>query len=126
MSATERVSRGNLAVAAELDQLVSQRIAPGTGVDVEHFWAGFESIIDDLVPRNRELLARRDELQATIDAWHVERRARALDALLSAGSGANICDVYVGGLPLVRQRQLAGNQGAGAAFAATVRRLMED
>jgi malate synthase len=80
MSATERVSRGNLAVAAELDQLVSQRIAPGTGVDVEHFWAGFESILDDLVPRNRALLARRDELQATIDAWHVERRGRPLDA----------------------------------------------
>jgi malate synthase len=80
MSATKRVSRGKLSVAAELDDLVSQRIAPGTGVDAEAFWAGFESIVDDLAPRNRALLARRDELQATIDEWHEDRRGRPLDA----------------------------------------------
>ncbi len=33
-----------------------------------------------LGPKNRALLARRDELQASIDAWHRARRGAPLDA----------------------------------------------
>ena len=40
----------------------------------------FEAVVTDLTPKNRALLAFRDELQAKIDAWHVERRGRAHDA----------------------------------------------
>ena len=36
----------------------------------EAFWAGADAIIHDLAPRNRELLARRDELQSRIDDCH--------------------------------------------------------
>ena len=79
MSGTKRVERSGLQVAAELDGLISDRAAPGTGVDPEAFWAGFAGILADLTPRNRELLARRDEIQAQIDAWHVERKGKAID-----------------------------------------------
>ena len=33
---------------------------------------GLDAIVHDLAPRNRELLARRDELQSRIDDWHRE------------------------------------------------------
>ena len=79
MSGTKRVERSGLQVAAELDALISDRAAPGTGVDPEAFWAGFAGILADLTPRNRELLARRDDIQAQIDAWHVERKGKAID-----------------------------------------------
>ncbi|MBK80733.1 MAG: malate synthase G [Gammaproteobacteria bacterium] len=79
MSGTKRVERSGLQVAAELDGLISDRAAPGTGVDPEAFWAGFAGILADLTPRNRELLARRDDIQAQIDAWHVERKGKAID-----------------------------------------------
>ena len=43
---------------------------PGSGIDEDAFWSGFEAILTDLVPRNRALLARRDELQQQLDEWH--------------------------------------------------------
>ncbi|MFM8354932.1 MAG: malate synthase G [Gammaproteobacteria bacterium] len=80
MSASGRVDRSGLKVAAELDTLVAERIAPGTGIDPSVFWAGFAAMLADLSPRNRALLARRDALQAAIDDWHRSRRGQALDA----------------------------------------------
>ena len=79
MSASKRVDRGRLKVAAELDALIAERVAPGTGVDVSGFWAGFEQLLERLGPRNRALLARRDELQIAIDQWHLARRGKAFD-----------------------------------------------
>ena len=77
---TERISRGNLQVAAELDQLVAAKVLPDTGVSVEAFWAGLESCLDQLGPINKALLARRDDLQAQIDTYHAERRGQTFDA----------------------------------------------
>ena len=78
---TQRVERGGLRVAKVLDDLVVERMLPGTGIEADAFWAGFESMVDDLTPKNRALLARRDELQQRIDAWHVERRGQKHDAV---------------------------------------------
>ena len=77
---TERVQRGGLRVAKVLDDLVAERMLPDTGIDLDAFWSGFESIIDDLTPKNRALLAKRDALQEQIDAWHLARRGQAHDA----------------------------------------------
>ena len=75
-----RVQRGGLSVAAELDDLVLNRMLPGTGVDAEAFWAGFAVALAQLGPRNRALLEKRETLQAQIDQWHLERQGRLLDA----------------------------------------------
>ncbi|MEM7000290.1 MAG: malate synthase G, partial [Pseudomonadota bacterium] len=74
-----RVNRSGLQVAAELDALVAEQIIPGTGVDVDQFWAAFAATLDELGPVNRELLARRAELQAIIDDYHLKNRGQALD-----------------------------------------------
>ncbi|MEJ2257406.1 MAG: hypothetical protein P8X98_10435, partial [Woeseiaceae bacterium] len=42
-------------------------MATGTGIAPDDFWTRFGEIVRDLAPRNRALLARRDELQAAID-----------------------------------------------------------
>ena len=72
----DRVQVGELDVAAVLHRFVMEEGLPGTGVDPDAFWAGAEAIIHDLAPRNRELLARRDELQTQLDAWHREHPGR--------------------------------------------------
>ena len=76
---TERVTIGQLQVARVLSDLVEKDIAPGTGVDPAHFWAEIQSILDEFVPRNRELLAKRDDLQGRIDAWHAERTGQEIN-----------------------------------------------
>ena len=71
--------RGRLRIERTLHDFIDGEALPGTGVSPEAFWAGLDGIVHDLAPRNRELLARREALQARIDAWHRERSGRPLD-----------------------------------------------
>ena len=77
---TNTVHRHGLLVAKELDDFIDLEATPGTGVGADEFWAGFAAIVRDLTPRNRDLLAKREALQARIDAWHAEHRAKPHDA----------------------------------------------
>ncbi|MCW2844714.1 MAG: malate synthase [Nocardioides sp.] len=70
---TGRVQVGGLDVAEVLHRFVTEEALPGSGVEPEAFWAGFDAIVHELAPRNRDLLARRDELQARLDDWHREQ-----------------------------------------------------
>ena len=75
----ERIDVGGLRVAKPLYDLVKEEIAPGTGGDPDRFWTSFGEIVRDLTPRNRELLAKRDALQARIDEWHRQSPGPAAD-----------------------------------------------
>ncbi len=77
---TERVQVGGLQVAKVLLDFVNNEAIPGTGISAEQFWAGADAVIHDLAPKNRALLAKRDEFQAKIDAWHQARKGQAHDA----------------------------------------------
>jgi malate synthase len=66
----DRIEIAGLGIDARLHQFVKEEILPGAGISDAAFWGGFAEILRDLGPRNAELLARRDELQAQIDAWH--------------------------------------------------------
>ena len=67
---TERVSRGRLAVAPCFQRFIEEAALPGTGIDAASFWAGFDALVHDLAPKNRELLAQRDRFQQQLDDWH--------------------------------------------------------
>ncbi|MCU0967939.1 MAG: malate synthase G [Rubrivivax sp.] len=69
-AAAGRIRVHGLQVAAVLKDFVDTRVLPGTGIDTDAFWRGFDAIVHDLAPRNAALLAERDRLQAEIDAWH--------------------------------------------------------
>ena len=75
----KKISSGGLHIDQRLYALVAEQIAPGAGVDVDHFWAALGKIVQDLEPKNQQLLQRRDALQAQIDAYHQERRGEPLD-----------------------------------------------
>ena len=79
---TERVTVGNLRVAKVLHDFITNEALPGTGVDADSFWAGVDKVVTDLAPKNQDLLARRDDLQAQIDKWH---RARVIGEFDAAG-----------------------------------------
>lgn len=61
-----------LQVAKVLKTFIDKEVLPGTHVEPNAFWEHFDEIVHDLAPKNRQLLAERDRLQAEIDAWHEE------------------------------------------------------
>ncbi|HXP97735.1 MAG TPA: malate synthase G, partial [Telmatospirillum sp.] len=76
---THWISAGRLSVAKVLFDFINEDALPGTGVTPDTLWSGLEAILTDLAPRNRALLARRDELQTSIDNWHLDHRGQAFD-----------------------------------------------
>ena len=76
---TDRIAAGGLRIAKELYDFINEEALPGTGVSPDAFWSGFDRLVHDLAPRNRELLAKRDDLQRRIDAWYRENRDEPID-----------------------------------------------
>ncbi len=74
-----RVEINGLQVAEVLRDFMETRALPGTGVTPEAFWAGLAGLVRDLAPKNKALLAKRDELQAKLDRWHQARMGKPLD-----------------------------------------------
>ncbi|MDC5414860.1 malate synthase G [Acinetobacter baumannii] len=67
---TARIQKGKLAIAKELYDFIENEALPGSGLDSETYWKNFEQVVVDLSPKNKALLAKRNELQAKIDEWH--------------------------------------------------------
>lgn len=67
---SERVQKGSLAIDRELYNFIANEVTPVVGIDNEKYWQEFEKIVKAFQPRNKALLAKRDEIQAQIDDWH--------------------------------------------------------
>lgn len=67
---SERVQKGSLAIDRELYNFIANEVTPVVGIDNEKYWQDFEKIVKAFQPRNKALLAKRDEIQAQIDDWH--------------------------------------------------------
>ena len=64
---SQRIAIEGLQVDSRLADFVNAKALPGTGVDGDAFWKGLSALIHDFGPRNRDLLAKREDLQAKID-----------------------------------------------------------
>ncbi|MGB1092641.1 MAG: malate synthase G, partial [Oceanobacter sp.] len=73
---TGYVQKGGIQIAQALYDFVNEQAIPGTDVDVDTFWAEFDKIVNELAPKNRALLLKRDDLQARIDLYHTERKGQ--------------------------------------------------
>ena len=74
-----RIDKAGLAVAEPLARFIDERVLPGTGIEPDAYWAGVAGIFARFAPENVVLLAKRDDLQAKIDAWHEARAGKPLD-----------------------------------------------
>ena len=72
--------RQGLKVDQELADFVEGQVLPGLNIAAETVWTGLAGLVKELGPKNRALLDKREELQAKIDAWHLEHRDQVHDA----------------------------------------------
>ena len=70
----DRIEHSGLHIAKPIYDLVNEQICPGTGIDPDQFWSKFAALISHFAPINRELLKKRENLQAQIDSWHHQHR----------------------------------------------------
>ncbi|MCL6587854.1 MAG: malate synthase G [Anoxybacillus sp.] len=68
------VKVGSLQVAELFYEFMNKEVIPNSGVDREKFWADLEALVKELTPKNKALLARRDELQEKLNDWHRTHR----------------------------------------------------
>jgi len=71
---SERITHGSLKVSQELDNFLTDELLPGLDISPDTFWESFERVLDEFGPRNKELLAKRTEIQKTIDNWHISKK----------------------------------------------------
>ena len=74
-----RVEKQGIQVAPELADFIEKQALPGTGVETDAFWKGLAELVNGFGPENRALLAKREDIQAKIDAWHIANREKPHD-----------------------------------------------
>ena len=70
----DRVEVGGVSVAQELYNFINDEVLPGTGVEPSAYWDSLGAIANELAPKNKTLLTKREDLQTKIDEWHRENR----------------------------------------------------
>ena len=67
---TNRTQCHQLQVDNQLYDFIQNHALVGTDLNADEFWQGFSQLVHDLAPKNRALLAKRDQLQESLDTWH--------------------------------------------------------
>ncbi|MFT5706124.1 MAG: malate synthase [Oceanospirillaceae bacterium] len=76
---SQKTAVGNLQVSTELFNFINEEALPGTGINATEFWSKTDQMIHDLMPKNAELLEKRELIQSQIDQWHLSNRDAGFD-----------------------------------------------
>ncbi len=77
---TQYVTRAGIEADPKLADFIETEVLGPLSRDVDGFWQGFAALLEEFAPRNAALLAKREELQAKIDAWHGEHAGKPHDS----------------------------------------------
>ena len=72
--------RAGLSIDTKLAEFVESNVLAPLDRDPLAFWQGFAALLTEFAPRNAALLAKREDLQAQIDAWHIEHAGKPHNA----------------------------------------------
>ena len=73
------VNIGKLKVSEDISNFVSEELLKDTNVSKEKFWLGLEKTLNELAPKNKELIKFREDLQKKIDNWHIKNKNKKFD-----------------------------------------------
>ncbi|WP_230661454.1 malate synthase G [Psychrobacter sp. I-STPA10] len=72
----ERIQKGCLAIDKTLYDFIENEVLAKVNVESDSYWSSFADIVKQFTPRNKELLAIRDDMQSKIDQWHLDNPAK--------------------------------------------------
>ncbi len=66
-------------VSESLAKFIDEELLKDIDITPEKFWSGFEKSVNELAPKNKELINFRENLQKKIDEWHIENKGREIN-----------------------------------------------
>jgi len=69
----------NLSVSNELLNFINNELLKNTNISSEKFWVGFDKMVHELAPKNKELIQIREDLQKKIDNWHIKNKGSEIN-----------------------------------------------
>ncbi len=75
----EYIKINSLKVSKGLSEFVNNELLKNTQIPAENFWLGFEKTLNELAPKNKELIKIRKNLQDKIDEWHTKNKGREIN-----------------------------------------------
>ena len=66
----------SLKVSENLSKFVNEELLKDLDISPEKFWLGFEKVVSELAPKNKELIDFRENLQKKIDSWHIKNKIK--------------------------------------------------
>ncbi len=68
----------NLKISKKILEFVNNELLIGTEVSPDNFWKGFDDVVHELAPINKELIKTRDKLQKKIDDWYIQNKGNEI------------------------------------------------
>ena len=68
------ININSLKVSENLAKFISEELLEDLNISPEKFWIGFEKVVKELAPKNKELINIRENLQKKIDEWHIKNK----------------------------------------------------
>jgi len=69
----------NLSVSNNLLNFINEELLKDTNISSEKFWEGFDRVVHELAPKNKNLLKIREDLQKKIDDWHIINKGNEIN-----------------------------------------------
>ncbi len=70
----------NLKVSKKILDFVNNELLVGTEITPEIFWQGFDKVVHELAPKNKELIKIRENLQKKIDEWYINNKGNEINS----------------------------------------------
>ena len=68
------ININSLKVSENLAKFIQEELLENLNISSEQFWTGFEKVVKELAPKNKELINIRENLQKKIDEWHIKNK----------------------------------------------------
>ena len=70
----KKINVNNLKVDELLYKFINEEVIPGTNINPNNFWDGFDKAVHYLSPINKKLIEKREQIQKKIDEWHKKNK----------------------------------------------------